>query len=63
MMNSFVRFFAERHLLVNIVALSLMVLGVYVIRDVQREFIPSIASPTIHIRALLPGASANDMEA
>lgn len=61
-MHRFVRFFAERHLLVNIIALTLMVLGVYFIRDVPREFIPSVASPTIYIRALLPGASANDME-
>jgi multidrug efflux pump subunit AcrB len=58
----FVRFFAERHLLVNIMALTMVALGYYFIKDVPREFIPAVASPTVYIRALLPGASASDVE-
>jgi len=57
-----VRFFVERHLLVNILALALVVLGIYVARDTPREYIPSISSPIIFITAQLPGASARDVE-
>ena len=61
-MAGFVRFFAERHLLVNVIALTMVALGYYFIKDVPREFIPAVASPTVYIRAMLPGASASDVE-
>lgn len=61
-MESLVRFFATRHLLVNVIALTVVVLGWFFIRDVPREFIPSVSSPTIWVRAQLPGASAADIE-
>ncbi|MEZ5597278.1 MAG: efflux RND transporter permease subunit [Pseudomonadales bacterium] len=61
-MNGFVAFFAGRHLLVNVLAIITIALGYLFISQVPREFIPSVASPTIYIRATLPGASAQDME-
>ena len=61
-MDRLVRFFVTRHLLVNIIALSAVVLGWFFIRDVPREYIPSVASPTLWITAQLPGASALDIE-
>jgi multidrug efflux pump subunit AcrB len=57
-----IRFFAGRHLLVNVLAVSILALGWVFIAGTPREFIPSVASPTIHIRAALPRASAQDME-
>ena len=61
-MTGFIRFFASRHLLVNVIAITIMALGWLFISGVPREYIPSVTSPTISIRATLPGASAQDME-
>ncbi len=61
-MESLLRFFIERHLLVNVIAGTLVVLGYLSATSLNREFIPSIQSPLIFITANLPGASARDME-
>jgi len=59
---SLIRFFAGRHLLVNVIAITIIALGYLFISGVPREYIPSVTSPTITIRAALPGASAQDLE-
>ena len=61
-MESLLRFFIERHLLVNVIAGTLLVLGYLSATSLQREFIPSVETPLIFITANLPGASARDME-
>ncbi len=61
-MDRLIRFFVTRHLLVNIIVLAAVVLGWFFIKDVPREYIPSVASPTLWITARLPGASAADIE-
>ena len=61
-MESVLRFFIERHLLVNIIAGTLIVLGYLSATSLNREFVPSVESPMIFITANLPGASARDME-
>ena len=61
-MRGLIQFFAERHLLINVLALTTVVLAVYLGRDVSREYIPSIEMPVVTISAKLPGASARDME-
>lgn len=61
-MNTFIRFFVERHLLVNVITVSLIALGVFFIKDTPRDYLPSISTPIIHITAQLPGASARDIE-
>ena len=61
-MEPVLRFFIERHLLVNIVAGALVVLGYLSAANLNREFVPDIESPLIFITANLPGASARDME-
>jgi multidrug efflux pump subunit AcrB len=61
-MSGLIRFFAGRHLLVNVLLLAVLALGWIFISGTPREFIPSVASPTIFIRATLPGASAQDIE-
>ena len=61
-MQTFVRFFVERHLLVNVLAVSTLVLGYFFIKDTPREYIPSVGASIIYVNAALPGASARDME-
>ena len=61
-MEPILRFFIERHLLVNILAGTLVVLGFLSATSLDREFLPSIDAPQIFITANLPGASARDME-
>ena len=61
-MEPVLRFFIERHLLVNVVAGCAAVLGFLSATSLDREFLPSIEAPQIFITANLPGASARDME-
>ncbi len=61
-MEAIIRFFVDRHLLVNIFAAALVVLGLVAASNLQREFIPSFATPYIWVTATLPGASARDVE-
>ena len=61
-MESVLRFFIKRHLLVNIVAGTLVILGYLSAANLNREFVPAIETPLIFITANLPGASARDME-
>ena len=62
-MRSVLRFFIKRHLLVNVIAGGMVVLGVLSAMTVPREFIPAIEVPLFWLTATLPGASAQDMEA
>ncbi len=62
-MQALLRFFIERHLLVNVIAGSLVVLGWLSAANLQREFIPSVSTPIFWLTAMLPGASAQDVEA
>ena len=61
-MASLVRFFVERHLMVNVLALTIVVLAIYFVQGVPREYIPTVSTPRVDIMAQLPGASARDME-
>ena len=61
-MDSILRFFIERHLLVNVIAGGLVVIGFISASNLEREFIPGVTVPRIFITANLPGASARDME-
>ena len=61
-MQGVLRFFIERHLLVNLIAGALLVLGFLSATSLQREFIPTVETPRIFITANLPGASAQDLE-
>ena len=57
-----IRYFVERHLLVNVLALTLVVLAFYLSPSVSREYIPAVDMPTLTLTAKLPGASAKDVE-
>ena len=61
-MDALVRYFSTRHLLVNVAALGMIVLGFISANQLQREFIPAFDTPIVWITAQLPGASARDIE-
>ena len=62
-MEALLRFFIRRHLLVNVIAAGLVVVGYISASTIPREFIPSVDSPIFWLTAMLPGASAQDVEA
>lgn len=62
-MERLIRFFVERHLLVNMITLGVIGLGVISALRIDVEGIPAIDFPSFIINANLPGASARDIEA
>lgn len=61
-MRRLVAFFIERHLLVNVIAFAMVALGLMSASQLKREYLPSVAMPAVWVTALLPGASAQDIE-
>lgn len=57
-----IRFFVERHLLVNVLAIATIILAFYISPFISREYLPSVDMPRVLITAQLPGASARDVE-
>ncbi len=62
-MEALLRFFINRHLLVNVIAAGLVVMGYLSATSIPREFIPTVDTPIFWLTAMLPGASAQDVEA
>ena len=62
-MEALLRFFIKRHLLVNVIAAGLVVVGYLSASNMPREFIPTIDTPIFWLTAMLPGAAAQDVEA
>ena len=62
-MEALLRFFIKRHLLVNVIAAGLVVIGYLSASSMPREFIPTIDTPIFWLTAMLPGAAAQDVEA
>ncbi len=62
-MEALLRFFISRHLLVNVIAAGLVVMGYLSATTMPREFIPTVDTPIFWLTAMLPGASAQDVEA
>lgn len=61
-MERIITFFAERLLLVNIIAVAMLIIGYWFAKDVPREYIPTVRSHVVFVSAQLPGASARDVE-
>ena len=57
-MERLIRFFVERHLLVNVVTLAVVVLGLLAILRTNVEGFPEASLPFFMVTASLPGASA-----
>lgn len=62
-MERIVRFFVERHTLVNVVTGALVALGVLNLVNAKVEGFPGTDFPRFIVTARLPGASARDIEA
>jgi len=60
--KSIIAFFAERGLLVNLLAVGIILLGYLAAIDIPREYLPAARSHIMFVSAQLPGASARDME-
>ena len=61
-MERLIRFFVERHLLVNVLVAVVVVLGWVQATRAPRETFPNVTLPTLIVSATLPGASARDVE-
>lgn len=61
-MERIIAFFAQRSLLVNLIAVATVVVGYWFAKDVPREYIPAVRSHVVFVNAQLPGASARDVE-
>jgi len=61
-MERLIRFFVERHLLVNVITLAVVVLGLLAIMRTNVEGFPEASLPLYIVTAGLPGASARDVE-
>ncbi len=61
-MERLVRFFISRHLLVNVLTISVIVLGLLTMMRTNIEGFPDASMPIFIVSANLPGASARDVE-
>jgi multidrug efflux pump subunit AcrB len=58
----FLRFFIDRHLLVNVLTLAVVVVGLTSASRMNVDGFPDAEMPRFIISAALPGASARDVE-
>ena len=61
-MKSFIRFFAERHLLANLITFIIILLGVFSLTKIKRDMYPSVDLDALVITTRYPGASPKDVE-
>ena len=61
-MKSFIRFFAERHLLANLITFMIILLGIFSLMKIKRDMYPSVDLDTVIITTRYPGASPKDVE-
>jgi multidrug efflux pump subunit AcrB len=61
-MERLVRFFVDRHLLVNVITLAVVALGLIAMLRTNIEGFPEVSMPIYVVTASLPGASARDVE-
>ena len=61
-MERLIRYFVDRHLLVNVLVVSVLTLGLLQVSRSPRETFPNVTLPTLIVTAILPGASARDVE-
>lgn len=62
-MDALGAFFLRRGLLVNLIAISVVILGVSTLSSIQKEGFPSVSQNQAVITTIYPGASAQDVEA
>lgn len=60
--SSFFKFFAERHVLANLIILMTILLGLNTLTRINRELLPSVDFGMMMITTIYPGASPEDVE-
>ncbi|MDH5649794.1 MAG: efflux RND transporter permease subunit [Gammaproteobacteria bacterium] len=61
-MDNFLRFLVERHLLVNLVSVFLVILGLYAMFAINREAFPNVNLDKIQVTVVYPGATPEEVE-
>lgn len=61
-MERLIAWCADRHLLVNVFVIAILVLGYTQVSRSPRETFPNVTLPKLMVNAILPGASARDVE-
>ncbi len=61
-MRGIVAFFLDRHLVVHVLTIAVVVMGLRAAWDAEREGFPAVDLNLLFITATLPGASASDIE-
>jgi multidrug efflux pump subunit AcrB len=60
--KSFIRFFAERHILAYLITIMTILLGLSTLMGIKRDTYPQVDFGTMSITTLYPGASPEDVE-
>ena len=61
-MKSFFRFFAERHILANLITIMIIILGLNTLMGIKRDIYPQVDFGVMNIMTRYPGASPEDVE-
>ncbi len=61
-MRTFIRFFAERQILANVITLMILLLGIGSLSIIQRDNFPSVDFDEMTVTTRYPGASPEDVE-
>jgi len=61
-MNSFFRFFAERHKLATLLTVMVILLGISTLMGIKRDIYPDVDFGMMHVMTFYPGASPEDVE-
>lgn len=61
-MERLIRFFVQRHLLVHVITAVILVVGYHIVTSTPRETFPDVTMNQLIVNAVLPGASAQDVE-
>ena len=62
MLESFVKFFVKRHLLTNLIFVTVLVGGIFSWGQIKKEEMPDVTFDHVHISASYPGATAEEVE-
>ncbi|MBU0650828.1 efflux RND transporter permease subunit, partial [bacterium] len=62
MLNKIVAYFAHRHLLTNLILISILVGGIFSWTKIKKEEMPDVTFDTVRISANYPGATAQEVE-
>ena len=60
-MYSFLKFFAERHILANLIIFMTIILGIFTLTRIRREIFPDVDFGMMTVTTVYPGASPEDV--